>query len=308
MGHAYAGFPVRGFAIAAALYLTGYPLLGVLLTRATLLSLAAGFAGLAAVTILIAIDSARVSRHPRTRYLARGAVFLVCVAFAVASIPLSMVWEWWRYRTLPASYYAPSGAMVPTILVGDHLYVDSRGYQPEHGDVVVFRLARAENGDLASCSENPELSCEGFIKRIVGLPGDTVRFDGAALVLNGELRTGASDLEAPIDVDGLATAMRRESLGAHDYRIGDFVHGAARGSAEVTVEPGRYFLAGDNRDNSNDSRNWGTIPRADIVGRATKIYWSWNNRVSWLGMANPRTLWRLLREETRWDRIGMEIE
>src|SRR4030095_243981 len=64
----------------------------------------------------------------------------------------------------------------------------------------------------------------------------------------------------------------------------------------------------DNRDNSNDSRYWGTLPRACSVGRATKIYWSWDNEESWLRMLDPAVVWSLIRTKTRWDRIGQSIE
>jgi signal peptidase I len=211
-------------------------------------------------------------------------------------------------RSKPASFLLCTlrrdGADDP---VGDHFFVDPTRYEPAHGDVVVLRMAPKAPGQLVPCSENPELACQGFIKRVVGLPGDKVRFDGAALLVNGELRTG-EPLEVRRDAYGISTAIRRESLGSHDYQIGDFTEVSVPANGEVVVEPGRYFVAGDNRDNSNDSRYQGTIPRADIVGRVTKIYWSWNNRESWLGMWNPRVLWHLLRDETRWDRIGRVIE
>ncbi len=64
----------------------------------------------------------------------------------------------------------------------------------------------------------------------------------------------------------------------------------------------------DHRDNSNDSRAWGTVPREDLKGPVTIIYWSWNNRGSWLSMLNPLTWLRLLTGETRWSRIGDSVE
>src|SRR5262249_33640892 len=141
-----------------------------------------------------------------------------------------------------------------------------------------------------------------------GLPGDSVRFDGVALYVNDELRTGDPGGEKATDENGFTLQIRNESLDGHYYRIADLDGRSAPKSATAIVEPDHYFLAGDNRDNSNDSRYWGTVARADIVGRATKIYWSWDNEHSWLEMWSPTVWWQLLREKTRWDRIGRVIE
>ena len=73
----------------------------------------------------------------------------------------------------------------------------------------------------------------------------------------------------------------------------------------LTVPEGRYYLLGDNRDNSNDSRRWGTVRREELKGPVIFNYWSWNNQESWAAMLNPLTWLRLLWGEMRWDRIGM---
>ena len=69
---------------------------------------------------------------------------------------------------------------------------------------------------------------------------------------------------------------------------------------------GHYYFLGDNRDNSNDSRGWGTVPRNDLKGPIIINYWSWNNQRSWAAMLNPLTWIDLLWNEMRWDRIGMD--
>src|ERR1700752_686837 len=100
--------------------------------------------------------------------------------------------------------------MEPRLLFGDHLFVDRRGDEPARGDVVVFRRGRDPSGGLLPCHENPHLPCEGFIKRIVAIPGDTVRFDGAALYVNEELLTREPGSERVTGPQGEAWQMRRE--------------------------------------------------------------------------------------------------
>ena len=76
----------------------------------------------------------------------------------------------------------------------------------------------------------------------------------------------------------------------------------------LVVPEGRYYLLGDNRDNSNDSRRWGTVRREELKGPVIFNYWSWNNQESWAAMLNPLTWIRLLWGEMRWGRIGMTYD
>jgi signal peptidase I len=73
------------------------------------------------------------------------------------------------------------------------------------------------------------------------------------------------------------------------------------------VPEGRYFVMGDNRDNSNDSRRWGTVRPQEIKGPVTYLYWSWTNPSGWLTILKPWTWWHLLTQQTRWNRFGNPV-
>ena len=189
-------------------------------------------------------------------------------------------------------YQIPSESMSPTLLVGDHLFVNKFVYgarvpaldvrlpglrDPRHGDVVVFLLAR-DGRRVYPTDHRPDLPVEHFVKRLVGLPGDTVAVREGTLWRNGE----------PVEEQGAGS------------------HAGGGDLPETVVEPGRYFMLGDNRGVSEDSRSWGTVGRADLVGAAALVYWSWD----WRGAASgrqPAAIWERLRERTRWIRIGKSI-
>jgi len=157
----------------------------------------------------------------------------------------------------------PSGSMMPTLLVGDFILVNKYSYglrmpvtktklveidEPKRGDVVVFRYPRDPKVD--------------YIKRLVGLPGDRIAYRDKKLYVNGKLMP-----QKPVGW--------YEPVGSGE----DFGPGCqvlARG--EVKVPEGHYFMMGDNRDNSNDSRCWGFVPESNLVGKAFVIWLSidWN--------------------------------
>jgi signal peptidase I len=183
----------------------------------------------------------------------------------------------------------PSGSMMPTLLVGDFILVNKYAYglrmpvtktklvdvdEPERGDVVVFRYPRDPKVD--------------YIKRLVGLPGDRIAYRDKKLYVNGrempqkpvgwyepvgsgERMRGAFELVE--DLDGVEHAI------LVNPRTPDFGPGCqVLANGEVTVPEGHYFMMGDNRDNSNDSRCWGFVPESNLVGRAFVIWLSldWN--------------------------------
>ena len=177
----------------------------------------------------------------------------------------------------------PSGSMMPTLLVGDFILVNKFTYgirlpvinkkiielsKPNRGDIVVFRYPKDPTVD--------------YIKRIVGLPGDKVVYSNKKLTINdlpvqqtslgsyqglgqGEEMSGAEDL--------------LENLTGVEHRI-LIRNGTPTVEFVYVVPEGNYFAMGDNRDNSNDSRYWGPIPEANLVGKAFFIWmsWDWQNK------------------------------
>jgi signal peptidase I len=167
--------------------------------------------------------------------------------------------------------------MIPTLLIGDFIVVNKFAYglrlpvlntkfvslgDPERGDVVVFRYP-----------VDPKVN---FIKRMVGLPGDTIAYRDKRLFINGEevaaVEQGRYASSAVKCDTPRADAMRlQESLGAVTHDILIHENSGSRNQQWVVPE-GHYFVMGDNRDRSNDSREWGFVPEENLMGRAVGIW------------------------------------
>jgi signal peptidase I len=216
------------------------------------------------------------------------------------------------------SFYVPSDSMLPTLLVGDHVFVTKFSFgaripwtglqlpalrEPGRGEIAVFRLGR-EGRQVFPPDQRPKLPTDAFIKRLVGLPGDTVEVREGRLFLNErEVRTESTG-ETFTDSTGRAFDVYEEYLGDCRHRILDDPGSPDINMAPRKVPQGRYFFLGDNRDNSLDSRRWGTVDRSAMHGPAGLLYWSWDWNGSWLELANPLTWWRNLTQRTRWGRMG----
>lgn len=173
----------------------------------------------------------------------------------------------------------PSGSMIPTLHVGDFILVNKYGYglrcpvgscklvdigEPRRGDVVVFKYPRTEPGD-------PNIGAD-FIKRVIGVPGDHIRYVAHELYVNDE-RVPVVDASTPSE-DPLKIRKLETLNGVrHDILISE---GPSIRDVDLVVPPGQYFMMGDNRDGSNDSRFWGFVPEANLKGRAIVIWLSWD--------------------------------
>jgi signal peptidase I len=167
-------------------------------------------------------------------------------------------------------YQIPSESMVPTLQVGDFILVNKYDYgirlpvlgtklvdvgEPQRGDVMVFV---------------PPHEPRYFIKRVVGLPGDRVRYQDKVIYINGE-RIPQTFVEQVSTVDGLSFQVYDEVLGDHEHLIYRYPQRIER-PGEWIVPEGHYFMMGDNRDRSDDSRSWGFASDAKVVGKAVAIW------------------------------------
>src|SRR5262245_52679961 len=218
------------------------------------------------------------------------------------------------------SYYVPSESMLPTMLIGDHVFVNKFVYgaripftniylpglrDPKRGEIVVFGLGRRGPGQICPLDECPDYPAEGFVKRIVGLPGDRVEYRDGVLYINDQRIPWQDTGRTFLDEGGREYKVENEALPGCQREVRDDPRMPGRGNAPFTLPPARYYVLGDNRDNSNDSRAWGTVRLEELKGPVIVNYWSWNNQESWAAMLNPLTWVRLLFREMRWGRIGM---
>lgn len=201
------------------------------------------------------------------------------------------------FRTAVADWNPiPSGSMRPTLLEGDVVLVNRLAYDLKLPltDVVLLPLSEPRRGDVVTLSS--PAGGTRLIKRIVGLPGDRIALRDGVVILNGAPlaytdRHTAGERLAP---DWPVEAVRAtEQLGGHPHTV-QFLPGvmARRDFAERVVPAGQYFLLGDNRDNSEDSRYIGTVPREKLIGRAHHILVA----ADWLGEDG----WRLAPRVDRW--------
>lgn len=163
------------------------------------------------------------------------------------------------------AFKIPSGSMLETLQIGDHLLVNKfvYGIKIPFTHKIIIPIAEPEFQDIV-VFEFPEDPSKDFIKRVIGLPGDRIEIRDKKVYRNGQ----PLEEEYTQHTDPLIVS-RRDNMG------------------ELTVPDGKYFVLGDNRDESYDSRFWGFVDRNKMKGKALVIYWSWQ------GISH-----------IRWDRLG----
>jgi signal peptidase I len=161
------------------------------------------------------------------------------------------------------AFKIPSGSMIPTLLVGDHILVNKFIYgtklpfsdkrflvlrKPERGDIIVFKY--------------PEDPGRDFIKRVIAVEGDAIESINKKIYVNGK------PVNEPF-TQHTDNSLRQQGMDPRDN------------FGPVIVPKGKYFMMGDNRDQSYDSRYWGYVDMKEIKGEALILYWSWDSKTHW---------------------------
>ncbi len=194
------------------------------------------------------------------------------------------------------AFKIPSGSMIPTLAIGDHLLVNKFVYGPRipFTDMRLFSWKEPKRGDVI-VFKYPENEDKNFIKRIIGVPGDKIQIVKGVLYINDqqvpmmpERESVARDVEESMYGE---PRLMEEHLGSVTHQLQFLQDQKNRNFGPITVPQSSVFVMGDNRDNSQDSRVWGFVKFEKILGKALIIYWSWDGDDRWL----------------RWERIGKMI-
>jgi signal peptidase I len=230
------------------------------------------------------IDGSRASDRERLPGKENSALSII-VEYARAFFPVILLVFILRSFVIEP-FRIPSGSMLPTLYIGDFILVDKFRYgirlpiinvkafpvgSPKRGEVMVFRY--------------PHDQSTNFIKRVIGLPGDEIVYDQKRLFINGTAteRVKLDSYKLATSNQSLEVIEYSEAIGESAYNILNDSGRTSR-SMTISVPEGSYFVMGDNRDHSNDSRFWGFVPEENIVGRAFLIWFSWNSNdggVNW---------------------------
>jgi signal peptidase I len=204
--------------------------------------------------------SAGRSTQPRG-FVAEWAMTLIIFLFATT--------------TLVQAYVVPTGSMESTVMIGDHMLVDRMTYSdPGSWGSRLLPYRDVQRGDIV-CFHYPEDVRQIYVKRVIGIPGDRIHMQNKQVVRNGQrlIERYTQHIDPTIDpyrddfpqAPGWNTTPRGREMFANDVRGG-----------ELVVPPGKLFVMGDNRENSEDSRYWGLVPRDYVVGKPVLVYWSYD--------------------------------
>ena len=213
----------------------------------------------------------------------------------------------------------PTGSMQNTITIGDHLLVNKFIFAPgeslpflpqraiRRGDVIVFKYPGNPYNPARDNRPDNRPILTNYVKRVIGLPGDRIRIEGQNVIVNDKvipehkieaLERGEKD---PLTIVN-APERKPEELYDVYYKPGEemSVGEVFEGKEEITVPPNSYFVMGDNRNNSEDSRYWGFVPRDLVIGRAMFVYWSYDEGAPESGYGRVADFFI----NTRWNRTG----
>lgn len=194
----------------------------------------------------------------------------------------------WLVRSfLVSPYRVPSGSLAPTILPGDLIVVNQYAYglRLPVSNWKIINVGEPQVGDIALFRWPPDPSVL-FIKRVIGTPGDHVVYHDKVLTING-VTMKQKPLGMDLDFENnlaIPVKVEMENLSTLAHKI--FVHEESTkyDNFDIVVPQGNYFMMGDNRDGSDDSRDWGFVPEENLIGKGFGIWFSWdaeNYKVRW---------------------------
>ncbi|MCK5100405.1 MAG: signal peptidase I [Desulfobacteraceae bacterium] len=208
--------------------------------------------------IIVAADAILTARKLKPDYtLKKYNKIIVYIGVAALVLVVNTTVSSYIKNNYVQAYKIPSTSNKPTLLVGDHILVDRNlsAKNPDCGDIIVFKYPKDPTKD--------------FVKRIVAIGGDVVEIYNKELLINNK-------------------AVEEDYIIHNDSNI----YPTRDNFGPVTVPKNSYFVMGDNRDNSHDSRFWGFIEKSEIKGTVKNIYWSWDKK----------------KFNARWNRIGLKVE
>ena len=181
----------------------------------------------------------------------------------VESLVFSLIFVFFFTTFIAQATQVPTESMKPTILVGDHFFLDKFAFPANYPDFLtkILPTRHIARGDIVAFKspENPKIP---FIKRVIGLPNETLEIKDKVVHIDGKM------IEEPYKYFIDPNVYERGSGIPHDYIVRDNF-----GPKKIPADC--YFMMGDNRDNSNDSRYWGVVKGKDVIGKPLFVYWSY---------------------------------
>jgi signal peptidase I len=272
LGHIYVGKAKKGLFLylgQAAILLVTIPLL--IFKTSIYTYLFALFIGIGYL-IFCAIDVLKIAREGKYSYALlkynKWYIYLAC--YIMANIIIQPTVSYYIKENSVKAYKIPSGAMLPTLLIGDHILVNRYIYKqnsPSRGDIIVFEYDKEKSID--------------YVKRVIATPGDEVEIRNKIIFINNVEQYSSYAIHS-------------------DSRIIQQSSSPRDNFGPVTVPENQYFVLGDNRDNSYDSRFWGFVQKGKIRGKVVQIYWSWDTTKALFSSERFSSV--------RWGRIGQSTE
>ncbi|MEP6742315.1 MAG: signal peptidase I [bacterium] len=219
----------------------------------------------------------------------------------------------------------PTGSMQNTITIGDHLLVNKFIFAPgkslpflpqreiRRGDIIVFKYPGNRYDPRRDDRPDNKPITTNYVKRVIGLPGDHIRMEARNLIINGkplpehQIEAVDNNDKAPLNLKNASPRKPGESYDVYynpDFVEEDYPIFKLEGDGrEIVIPAGKYFVMGDNRNNSEDSRYWGFVPRELVIGRAMFVYWSYDESAPSSGNFILDFF-----NNTRWSRTGTMVK